>query len=319
MSDDEPNQLNIHHPHDKGYRQILTNKKSFLQLIKSFIKENWVNDINEDDLILVNKSYITKEFTEKEADIVYKLKTRQTEIIFYILLELQSTVDYLMPFRLLQYMVEIWREVYNNTPSEKRERKDFRLPPVIPAVLYNGKDNWTVGLNFKEMLGGYQNFEQHLLDFRYILFDVNRYSEKELYQMANLVASVFLLDQTISHKELIRRFKKLARVLKRLTPEEFRQFVTWLINVLKPKFPSYMQKELDDVLCKNSPLEVDIMIMNLEITLDEMQKKARDEGKEENKKEVAKAALKEGATIEFISKITGLTKEEIQKLKDEMN
>ena len=170
-------------------------------------------------------------------------------------------------------------------------------------------------MNFKEMLGGYQNFERYLLNFRYILFDVNRYSEKELYQMANLVASVFLLDQTINYEELIRRLKKLAGVLKKLTPEEFRQIVTWLINVIKPKLPSYVQKELDDVLCENSPLEVDIMIMNLEITLDEMQKKARDD----SLKEVARAALKEGLSIEVIIKITGLSEMEISNLKNEMN
>ena len=40
------------HQHDKGYRQLLANKKTFLQLIKSFVKnpgwktsmkKNWLN------------------------------------------------------------------------------------------------------------------------------------------------------------------------------------------------------------------------------------------------------------------------------------
>ena len=94
-----------HHPHDKGYRQLLANRGTFLALFKSFVREEWVNEINEHDLLLVDKSYILPDFSEKEADLVYRLKSK--EIIFYILLELQSTVDYLMPFRLLLYMVEI--------------------------------------------------------------------------------------------------------------------------------------------------------------------------------------------------------------------
>ena len=125
-----PDKKQIHHPHDKGYKQLLSNKKTFLELIRTFVREDWVSDINENDLILVDKSYILQDFSEKEADIVYRLKTREGDVIFYVLLELQSTVDYPMPFRLLLYQAEIWRDIYNNTPKDERERRDFRLPVI---------------------------------------------------------------------------------------------------------------------------------------------------------------------------------------------
>ena len=96
-----------HHPHDKGYKQLLSNKKTFLELIRTFVREDWAKEIDEDDLVLVNKSYILQDFSEKEADVVYRLRTREDDVIFYVLLELQSTVDYTMPFRLLLYMTEI--------------------------------------------------------------------------------------------------------------------------------------------------------------------------------------------------------------------
>ncbi len=173
-----------------------------------------MKEINEDDLIPVNKSYVLQDFSEKEADVVYRLQTKETNVIFYVLLELQSTVDYTMPFRLLLYMTEIWRDAYNNTPQNERERKGFRLPAIIPAVLYNGAGRWTASTNFKEMLSGYEKFQKHILDFSYILFDVNRYSEEELYRAANLISSVFVLDQTMDHRELIRRLKKTHRSAK---------------------------------------------------------------------------------------------------------
>ncbi len=161
------------HYHDKGYKQLLSNKKLFIELFRTFVKEDWVHDIDEEDLILVDKTYILQDFSGKEADIVYRLQAGGKDIIIYMLLELQSTVDYLMPFRLLQYMVEIWRDTFNNTPKEERERKGFRLPVIIPAVLYNGKNKWTAKKEFKETLAEHQRFEKHLLNFRYILFDIN--------------------------------------------------------------------------------------------------------------------------------------------------
>ena len=155
MPENEEQPRSPHHPHDKGYRQLLADKRVFLELLKTFVREDWVKAIDADDLILMNKSYVLQDFSEKEADVVYRLKTNDKSVIFYVLLELQSTVDYLIPFRLLLYMVEIWREIYNNTPQHERESKHFRLPPIVPAVLYNGAGSWTAALSFKEMQAGY--------------------------------------------------------------------------------------------------------------------------------------------------------------------
>jgi hypothetical protein len=44
-----------------------------------------------------------------------------------------------MSFRLLQYMLEVWRDAFNDTPEKERKRKSFRLPAIVPAVLYNGE------------------------------------------------------------------------------------------------------------------------------------------------------------------------------------
>ena len=305
-----------HHPHDKGYRQLLASKKTFLQLIKTFVQEDWAGEIDESNLVRLEKSYILQDFSEKEADIVYLLQTKDTSAIFYVLLELQSTVDYLMPFRLLLYMVEIWRDVYNNTPKEERERKDFRLPPVIPAVLYNGAPAWTAAPNFKETLSSYKKFEQHVLNFCYILFDINRYREEDLCRAANLISSIFVLDQKNNYPELVKRLHRLIGVFKKLSPEEFQQLIIWLKNVIKPKMPEKLQEEIENILDETNPMEVEKMVTNLEITLEEMQKEAETKGK----LEIARIILKkdfpdETNPMEVEKMVTNLeiTLEEMQK------
>lgn len=149
-----PEKRQPHHTHDRGYRELLSSKRAFLELLKTFVREEWTKDIDEDSLVRVEKSYVLQDFSEKEADIIYKLKTKGSEVIFYILLELQSTVDHTMPFRLLQYMLEIWRDVYNNTPEKERRRKGFRLPAIVPAVIYNGERGWTARRSFREYRRG---------------------------------------------------------------------------------------------------------------------------------------------------------------------
>jgi hypothetical protein len=90
-------------------------------------------------------------------------------------MELQSSVDFQMPYRLLLYMVEIWRDVLKNTDKKEAERKEFRLPSIIPIILYNGKGRWTAVRQFKETLAAAELFQKYVVDFEYILIDINRY------------------------------------------------------------------------------------------------------------------------------------------------
>ena len=315
-----------HNPHDKGYRQLLSNGKTFLELLQTFVGEEWVREICEDDLTLVDKSYILQDFRDKEADVVYRLRLKGTAIIFYVLLELQSTVDHTMPFRLLQYMVEVWRDAYNNAPDKERRRKSFRLPAIVPAVLYNGEKGWAARRSFREYQAGQDRFPGRLLDFSYILFDVVRYSEEDLHRAANVVSSVFYLNQTVDPRELVARLRKLVGVLEGMTPEQFRQVTVWLRNVIKRKLPGALQEEADRVLEENDPQEVEKVITNIERALDEMKRQAlmegvlrgKAEGKIEGKVEVAKAALRKGFSVEDVAEITGLTRETVLELKNEM-
>jgi len=202
------NHEKVHHPHDSGYKHLLTSKKAFLQLIKSFIKHGWAEQIDEASLELVDRTFVLQDFRDKEADIVYRAKLKDRDVIFYVLMELQSKVDFLIPYRLLLYMNEIWRSTFKDIPINEAERKDFRLPAIIPIVLYNGKAQWTVPLSFKETLDSYQLFGEYLVDFRYFLINVHEYSEEELMELSNLVSVVFMLDQVEELEEIIECFHK---------------------------------------------------------------------------------------------------------------
>ncbi|AUG57302.1 Rpn family recombination-promoting nuclease/putative transposase [Acetivibrio saccincola] len=336
----------INKEHDLGYKHLLTHKKTFIQLLRSFVKEDWVKEIDESQVMLINKSYVLQDFKEKESDIVYRLKIKDRNVIFYCLLELQSSVDYQMPLRLLFYMIEIWRDILKNTEHHEAERKGFKLPCIVPIVLYNGVNNWTVCRSFREMLDGSEIFSNHVLDFNYILFDVNRYEEEELLGLANLISGVFLLDQKIDSEQLKDRLVKMIEILGDLSEEEFGLFKGWLKWILKPRISEELRFKIDDILEKSRPTEVENMVYNLANTIDEMTQKAMEKGIEEGIQKgiqkgieegiqkgieeglqkgikegvlkVAKSALEKGAGIDFVASITELDIEIVKKLKEEI-
>jgi len=300
----------INNENDKTYKSFLMNKKSFLELLHSFVDEKWVNIIDEKDLELVNKSFILKDYEDRESDIIYKLKTKDKNIYFYIVLELQSTVDFTMPFRLLIYMTELWKQIFLNTDEKIRERKDYRLPAIVPLLLYNGKNNWTVNRSFKEMQDGYELFGEHVVDFKYILFDINRYNDEELIKIGNLISSVFLLDKSGDAKKFIDRLRKIGDKLKSLDKDQFVLLKGWLELIVVSKLPEDKKEEFKNIIKDINIGEGDNMVMNLEIALDEMLK--------ERAIEIARNAIEEGIPIKSIIKITGLSIEEIEKLIEEM-
>ena len=180
--------------HNKSYKDLFSTKDAFLSFVNTFVQGEWVDKLEKDKLILVDKSYISAGYEELESDIVYQATIGKENVIFYVLLELQSSVDYSMPIRLLAYMVELWRVAAKNIKKSEIKRKTYRLPAIIPIVIYNGTKKWTCARNFKDILQGSQLFGDNVIDFRYILVDINRYSKECLYEFKNIAAAIFLLD-----------------------------------------------------------------------------------------------------------------------------
>ena len=80
----ENNKNNIH---DKSYKDLFSNKETFLNLIQTFVSNTWGNKFTKENLVLVDKSYVLSDYEELESDIVYKAKLGDEEVFFYMLLE----------------------------------------------------------------------------------------------------------------------------------------------------------------------------------------------------------------------------------------
>lgn len=232
---------NINNVHDVGYRAILSNKKTFVELLKTFVKKDWANQVDESDLVRLDRSYVLQDFSEKESDIVYKLKIRDSEVIFYCLLELQS-----------------------NT-----------------------------------------------------LFDINRYSEKELGRMSNLISTVFLLDQDIDALELVERLKTQLELLKKLTVQERAVFLNWVAKIITRDVPQKFAEEVTRLFEENE--EVEAMVYNLEVALKREFSQREQKGADETRKDIAKKLLQMGMDVEKVARATSLSETDIESILSEIS
>jgi hypothetical protein len=299
----------------------------FLELLDSFVDQGWVKEIDRDKILLLDKSFIEEEFVRIEADLVYQLQLNGKEVIFYILMELQSSNCFQMPYRLLQYMAAIWRYYYKS--HHAADRKNFRLPVIVPIVVYNGVDNWTICRSYKEILAQAELFGEYVVDFKYILIDVNRYDERELWEVANLIGGVFLLDQNVAPEVYHQRMISMTPIFKQYGKPVLELFFNWFVKVICRDLSRENKAEILLELEKLNLEEAEQVVSNMARTWRKMYDDAllagklegKNEGKLEGERKTAlkhaKSMLSKDMNEELIAEITGLTPEEIRKLRME--
>ncbi len=82
------------------------------------------------------------------SDLLYSVAVGGRPTLLYLLFEHQSTVDPLMPFRLLRFLVRIWERWLG-----LEENAGARiLPAVVPLVLYHGREPWSAATELAEII-----------------------------------------------------------------------------------------------------------------------------------------------------------------------
>jgi len=313
--------------HDEGYKAILSDAANFLHLLrKYFASVPWIAELLSGNIELarIDNSFITKEFRRMDSDLIYKLRKDGTDIYFYVLLELQSKVDYTMPFRLLRYMVELLNDIFQKTDKKERERKDFRLPAVVPMVLYDGNRPWTAAKSFKEYTKNFEFFGDNIIDFKYPVLDLNRVPDSEILPVRTLLDAAFSFTKMRFEKKLISQELDawwVEQQMPQLSKDEITKLIDWLTFAFGA--PPEITKTIQDTINKG---ERATMKNIFQLIADDCRREWKQEGLQEGLQEgrreakhaedirIARRLKDKGMSINDIAEATDLTIDEILQL-----
>ena len=220
-------------PHDKGYKRIFSIKKHFLHFIKKYIALEWMMELEEEDLELIDKEFITDQFDTYESDLVYKVYTKEGVVYLFFLLELQSYNDFTMPFRLLVYMTAIWLDHFKNCDKNERSQKGYRLPAIMPIVLQNSERNWTASCKFSQMIDNAELFGKYVVDFEYALVSVNTLTESKISNSNTLIDNIFLADKKRTREDWTDGIAELMHRIRAMDTNDLNEWITWFSNVIR--------------------------------------------------------------------------------------
>ena len=291
---------------DSGYKYLFSNKRIFFQLLTSFVDENFIKNLKISDISRVDKSFVTKEFARREADIIYKVRYQRKTAFIYVLLEVQSAPDKKIPMRLLNYLTLLCNKIMENSQRGK-------LKNIFPIVLYSGSKKWNVPTNVKDLFE--KNIpSKYIPDFEYFLISERDVPDEKLLKLKNLIAAVFLLEKQQNEKGLRRALNEVSEFVKREKLIDAKMFALWVRNIFETNVSAASIKKL------NSVTEVKSMIAVL------AEKIKKDGVKEGERRGMQKGALKKAIEaarrmrrdklpVKVIARYTGLSVAEIRKLR----
>ncbi|MCY3550397.1 MAG: Rpn family recombination-promoting nuclease/putative transposase [Candidatus Poribacteria bacterium] len=148
-------QEQIEHFPDRSIRRLFQNKLNVEALVK-MIEPDLATLIDFDALVPASSTFISETLREQQADLLFSVPFRSRDtsetLFIHILIEHQSTVDEMMGFRVLFYMMLIWdryRREWENQNAPKNKRK---LPPILPIVFYTGDRHWETPLALEAVM-----------------------------------------------------------------------------------------------------------------------------------------------------------------------
>ena len=170
----------IYHFPDRSARWLLQDKENVRGLIE-IVAEQIAAHIDFNRLTQHNRSLISDTLREQESDLIFSVPfysgSETDELIIYILIEHQSTVDPTMGFRVLFYMTQIWDAQRRRWESDKVPKSERRLRPILPIVFYTGSQRWTSPLSLNSMMEIPAALSRFVPTFETLLLEVTKMAE----------------------------------------------------------------------------------------------------------------------------------------------
>ena len=302
--------------HDKVIREILMKKEEALSLINKALKPK--QKIKE-EIELYSNRFITSKYQDRESDIIYKIKDKN----IFFLIEHQSTIDYSIAYRMMEYSIEIMRVIIDKKESK---RKSYKYPLIIPIIIYTGEEKWDAKLSMQEIKEEAKWYEEKE---EISLVDVNKYSKKELLQEDNILSKVMLLEKSKNTVEFIKNVEEILKASNNQNLEKIKDIIRYkaegiieqekletILNKVKKEEKTMTLAERIHENEKKERLEIRLQAMREGEIKGEIRGEKR--GKIKGKLETIRRMLGLNLDDKIIQEVTKANKREIEKIKKEL-
>lgn len=164
----------IKNPHDRVFKRCMADPRVARDFLQQHLPERILKIIDLDMVEYCSESLIDESLKLSVADLVYRVNFGGREGFILTLIEHQSKVDPLMPFRILEYVVKLMAR--HLAASNKKE-----LPIVYTMVLYQGQKRYDGPIDIFDMFGEHRELARECLFKPFQLIDLSQIPDEVLF------------------------------------------------------------------------------------------------------------------------------------------
>ena len=200
---------------DSSSKIIFEDPTLCAQFLRGYLNIPLLKDVQPEDIEDVTSRYVHLFSEERNSDVVKRVHitpqgnnlAKETQFYLISLIEHKSNVDYNVVMQVFRYMVFIWEDYEKE--MEKRQSgisktKDFRYPPILPIVFYDGIENWTAAVRLHERVLFSDVLGEYIPDYRCILMQLKEYSNAELMKREDVLSVIMMLTNLHRTSDFVR-------------------------------------------------------------------------------------------------------------------
>ena len=318
----------IYQVNDSLFHKIFDNPKNARDFLERVLPDGLKKQLDLENIKIEDTKYVSNRFEKGYSDIVVKTmlktgKAKKKPVYIYFILEHKTEGRVEIFIQVLKYMVFEWEKDYNNNKTPR---------VIIPVVFYHGADEWKIPRSFAEQFDVDDEVKRFLLDYRYVLFDTNPWdfrdeSNKELKKNVFLFTSMVFMkaaykNDTEAILEIFKFWYDRGFLENIDIVVYFLEYVSQTQDISRDQLKKMLDEskidggEIMPTLAQQMKEEFREEFM--ETIGPQLKDEGKKEGMEEKAIETAKKMLKKGFETGIIMELTGLEKEEVEKLSSEL-
>lgn len=309
---------------DNGVKLIFSDPVLCADFLRGYTNIELLKNVQPEDIEDISERFLPMWQEGRDSDSVKRISLGNGSSLFLItIIEHQSKVYYDMSFKLLRYIVMVltdYEQEQEKLNPGCTKRKDFKYPPIIPIVYYEGAEQWNAVKNFGERVYFNDTLGKYIPSFDYEVVSLNSYSRDELIQKKDVLSLIMLINQLRSSED----FKELKDIpeeyfehLEQNTPEYLLRLISKIIAVFLYRI-NVPRKEVETFTDQVERREFSMLFDSFEAyDVQETRRVSKAEGKAEGKAEVVgiiRKKLQKKMSLEDIADLLELDKGYIEKL-----
>ena len=307
--------------HDAFMKKILSDRDAARSFLIGFLPEHIVSFLDIDAFSYQDSVFHNEKMQTRLADMVFDIPVKDSKdaVQVSVLFELKSHKDPFTWLQILEYLAAAYRKQLH-----QKGKGQGKLKLIIPVIYYHGKEVWKQEKNASFFKDFPESLHSFIPEFDRIFIDLKTLSEKEILSISNSLMKATL------RIHLLRLMKQIEEGEFRRVFEEFRtdKYGNYLgsivvyslqnLNISSEEMSTFIDEFPEPIKSETMTIAEQLYRKGVkegkEQGVQEGLEKGMQLGIEKAQFEIIVKSFENGASIDFISNITGIPESKIKEI-----